>query len=205
MTAAFAAAFALALLLARGRAEGEGAAPVTEERAVARARGLLAAGDAADGARLLEETIARSGAAASREAYYWLAECRRDLLDTEGALRAMSEARRRAPDDVGVALALGNLHFVRREMDLAAALYRDVLRLSPQDAAAQENLAAIARERDAVLMLRGRRRIYLAALLFEALALTGAVALVCRVGGGGRREAPRANGMAAGRSGPPRL
>lgn len=164
------------------------------ERAVARARGLLRAGEAREAAAGLEAFLAERGTDAA--AWFALGECRRDLLDYAGASTAVRRARELAPTVAAYALALGNLHFVRLEKREAMALYRETLALDPANAAAAENIERIRNERGRVESLRRRRAVLFGAIAGEAAAIIAALFLVLRPGAG-RGNERRADARAA--------
>jgi cytochrome c-type biogenesis protein CcmH/NrfG len=149
-------------------------------RAVARAMGLLAGGEAHEARRALEEYV-RSNPG-DGPAWFALGECRRDLLDYAGAVAAVRRAHELEPRSAEYALALGNLHFVRLEKDLALASYEAALRVEPENPHAAANRRTILAERERLDALRRRRRALWIALSIEAAAITAGVLVVCRSG-----------------------
>lgn len=189
---------AVLALIAAAPAAGAGE---EADRAVARAYGLLRAGEALEAAAGLEAFLAERGSEA--KAWFALGECRRDLLDYAAAAAAVGRARELDPGNPAYALALGNIHFVRLEKREAFDLYAETLRLDPNDAAAAENADRIRRERSRVESLRRRRLVLLGAIAGEAAAIIAALILVVNRGAGPvgeRRSFPPTGRIATGQS-----
>ena len=171
----------MSLLLAALALAAASARPAADEStAVTRAMGLVRAGETREAVRGLEAYLAENPAAAA--AWFALGECRRDLLDTAGAVEATARAREIEPRNAEYALALGNLRFVRLEKDLALAAYEAALAIDPENAFARENADSIRLEADLLASIGRRRFVLFAVLAGEVVAITAALWLVGRPG-----------------------